>query len=186
MEFWVNLLLAVSTALITLATGIIAYKALVFTAKPNIAITVDKSDDVEKYNESRKGVTVTLRLDKKGEEVSLNLSIKNTRIRWIKPSPAASDVRLYINLSKELVPIKVVHSGPSQPSDPIKSSKHDGHYFYIKGFMLLPNEKENEEKVRVVFRTEKDGELWVSVYSNEGDCGTFVFEIRFAAPLCYI
>ncbi len=154
-----SLLVSLVTAV---ASGYLAYKALVFTAKPRLAVQAYPKDDWHVSST----VSLVLRLRNKGH--------------WYA-RPAATGLRATVNLDEPCEPLLLrFGSDLEQQERKVLRGKGSGgrrsKYLEATGIWLTASE--DPEDLEVTFRTpDIPGKYngWVILYAREGDCGSHSF-----------
>jgi hypothetical protein len=169
----IALLSLIASVLTAAAATYIAYRALIFTAKPRLGITVTPPEEY--------------RFFKPGEQVQLMLNLHNIGYWYAKP--AATEIRAHVNVDEGCELLQLRYGSDLEyalDANSVKFGKglHNGKSCYFEAFGIWLTHAEVSEPMELTLRVSvKPGqhEGWVALFAEEGDCGVHSFNFTVQA-----
>lgn len=164
----------IATVITAGAASYLAYSALLFTARPQLVLTVEPEN----------------RTFLPEAEVTLQLWLHNIGHWYAKP--AATEMLAYVNVDEACEPLRV-RLGLNFEDDDYHTTKTAltgkgrangrSRYLLVRGINVI--NRENGEVIELTIRTPTEPGLyegWLVLLAKEGDCGLHTFNFKVTAP----
>ncbi len=161
----IDFITALATAITSLIVTFLTFLILKFEAKPKLKVRLKNGG-----RENRLHVN---------EKTTLKFYIENVG-HWYSAKPAATNIILWVNFEQAFKPIELRYGDALEKTNVnIRSSKHGNKWVRASGIHLFSQEAGEDIEV-VVKMPGKKGRyrIWVTAYSDQGDCGVHKFWVK--------
>jgi len=165
-------MIAALSLVASLATAVaatyVAYRALVFSAKPRLSLTVDPPENSRRFAP--------------GEQTTFMIHLHNVGYWYSKP--AATEIHAFVNVDEGCDVLQLRYGSGLEISVDESAAKigkglHGGKSRYLEAFGIFLTQAEAAESMELTVRTPMAPgryEGWVALFAKEGDCGVHSFQ----------
>lgn len=154
---------------VSLFTGYLSWRALVFAAEPRI--------DVGYLGDEKTGRTDFVT----NEEISVKFQLRN--VGWWYAKPASTNTEFFLNFDPAFSLIRARYGSQLElAEETVRRGKNDSEYFWVKGIHLYYGEPSEEIVVDTITPKEPGRyDCWISAFSEQTAHGVFRFAINVEA-----
>lgn len=161
----INIITALASAITSIFVAFLTFLILKFEAKPKLKIRLENEGRKIRFHVNQR-VTLTFHLENVGH--------------WYSAKPAATNIILWVNFEQAFKPIELRYGAAFEKRDQnIKSSKQGNKWLRASRIHLFHQEAGEDIEVLLKMPEEKGRyRIWVTAYSDEGDCGVHKFWVK--------